>query len=1137
MNKNQIKNYAIWARKELIDRVTQKAYEYGISKDNIVNDKVYNNDVIIKRNKLINEINDKGYNQVIEEVAYTWFNRFIALRYMEVNNYLPQRVKPFTNENNEFKPEILDEAIHLELEGLDKEEVFKLVEEDKDEELYKLLLIALCNDMHQYLSGMFETIDDYKVLLFPDNLLREGSVVSKLVTDIDEDSWTDQVQIIGWMYQYYNTEPKSVSQKKKNKTKDDIAAITQLFTPDWIVKYMVENSVGRLWIERHPDDALKSNWKYYVDNAEQSEEVNNQINEILNTYRIENPTEIKAMDCCCGSGHILVYMFDVLMQIYVNSGWTEREATRSIIENNIYGLDLDKRAYQLSYFALMMKARAHDRRFLSRGITPNVYELKESNHINRDLLNYFYENNDTANYIYDKYLDNKEYGSIIDVELTQEQIDGIKEEISNLEESIDTRDMIEQLDIHVLLDEFKPLIRLAEVMSSKYDVTITNPPYMAPEAAQKKYVAKHFPNSKTDFFAIFMEVCANYTKENGYISMINMHSWMFISSFEKLRKWVLDNKTIINMLHLGPRAFDEIGGEVVQTTSFILENNHFNQYKGTYYRLIEPKTEHDKGLMFLNNENKYATLTSNFDKIPGSPIAYWVAEKIIDAFGNGILLQNLAACCTGMQTGANDKFIRVWYEIRDTQFEKRYMMSNKKWVKYNCGGESRKWYGNHLNVIDWENDGYNIKTEKGSVIRNSKYFFKEGITWKRIGSQCLFFRYLPKGFIFDQSGDSMFLEDENQLKYLLGIINSKVCELIFGFIAPTMNLTAGNMNKLPILMSNKYVLDINRLVNDSIINSKQDWDSFETSWDFEEHSLIKNKVHTIEEAYNLWEEECTNRFNTLKSNEEELNRVFIDIYGLQNELDPYVEDKDITVRKADKVREIKSLISYAVGCMFGRYSLDTKGLAYAGGEWDDSKYITYIPDNDNIIPITDDEYFRDDDIVFRFIEFIKVAYGEDYLEDNLQYIADVLGGKGTSREVVRNYFIKDFYKDHCKIYQKRPIYWLFDSGKKNGFKALIYMHRYTPDLIARLRTQYVHEQQSRYTSQIESLQHELSGDITASEKAKLTKELKKYTEQELELRNYEEEVHTYADMMIDIDLDDGVKQNYPKFGKLLAKIK
>ena len=1161
MDKNAIKKFAVWARTELIARVSLKGVEYGITEENIVDaaadsvgGKVLTDAEKKQRQALIAEINDKGYKQVMEEVAYTWFNRFSALRFMEVNGYLPSHVRVFTEEENNFKPQIITEAIHLDLDGLDIEKVFELKEAEKTEELYKYLLIVQCNALNKILPGMFQKISDYTELLLPDNLLRDGSVIQQMVEMIPEDDWKDAVQIIGWLYQYYNSEKKDdvfAALKKNVKiTKENIPAATQLFTPDWIVRYMVENSLGRLWLEGHPDaknqllpteeeqsayvagnrDPEDTKWHYYLEEAEQEPEVQAQLVEIRKEYAALTPEQLKVIDPCSGSGHILAYMFDVLMKIYESYGYTTREAVASIVENNIYGLDIDDRAAQLAYFAVMMKARQYDRRFFSRGIQPHVYAIVESNHVDKFAVEYFCNGDAKLKAAMDTIIselyDAKEYGSMLTV--TPQDWSALYDRFAEITEDINmSRD--------VALAELLPLVQVAEALAQKYEVVVTNPPYMGGSGMSAKlsdFVKKNYPDSKSDLFAVFIEKCGQMAKKNGYQTMITQHAWMFLSSFEKLRTKLL-NTDIVNMAHLGARAFEEIGGEVVQTTSFVMRKSHIENYKGEYCRLIEPTTQQSKEYQFLAGENRYEADQSNFSKIPGSPVAYWASSNVLDIFKNGKSLEEIADCCTGMQTGNNDKYVRYWFEVSTRDFCPKDISFGAKWIKYNCGGESRKWYGNHWRVINWENNGYAVKHEKGSVIRNEFHFFQEGISWKRIGSSDFFLRYLPEGFIIDQAGDSMFLQSRSTLYYVLGFVNTNVALSMFKFIAPTLNLTAGNMNKLPIVFNNDKTVNIEKNVKENIEREKVDWDSFETSWDFQKHPLLR-KVSTISEAFDQWRNECDSRFNQLKGNEEELNRIFIDIYGLQDELTPEVEDKDVTVRKADLGRDIRSFISYAVGCMFGRYSLDVDGLAYAGGEWNNSKYVSFPADKDNIIPICDDEYFEDD-IVGLFVEFVKTVYGAETLDENLKFIADALGGKGQPKDVIRNYFLNDFYADHCKIYQKRPIYWLFDSGKKNGFKALIYMHRYQPDTIARIRTDYVHEQQARYRTAIADLEQRIANAST-SERVKLNKKLTALQAQDTEIRTYEEKIHHLADQMISIDLDDGVKKNYAIFQDVLKKI-
>ena len=1169
MDKNAIKKFAIWARRELIERVSQKAMQYGIEKDNIIdaaadsiNGTVLTDVQKNQRRALISQINHKGFEEVMEEVAYTWFNRLIALRFMEVNGYLPTRVRVFTDEENNFKPQIIDEALHLDLDGLNIDKVYEFKNANQTEELYKYLLITQCNALNSVLPGMFQRISDFTELLLPDNLLREGSVIEQMISAIPEEDWQDAVQIIGWLYQYYNAEKKDevfAALKKNVKIKkENIPAVTQLFTPDWIVRYMVENSLGRLWVEGHPNDELKAGWKYYLEEAEQEPEVQAQLAEIRKEYAAMTPEQIKCIDPCCGSGHILAYLFDVLVQIYESYGYTTREAVESIVKNNLYGLDIDDRAAQLAYFAVMMKARRYDRRFFSRQIQPNVYAIRESNDIDKYALDYFCNGDAKLKAAMDSIVkemqDAKEYGSIlnitpVDFAALYARFDEVRDDISISKETV--------------LNDLLPLVRVAEILAQKYDVVVTNPPYMGSGGMGVKltdFVKKNYPDSKSDMSTVCMEKTLSMCRKNGFMTMINIPVWMFLASYENLRNALLRDNTIINMIHPGRGIF----GSDFGTTTFVFRKSNSCGYVGCYHRLFdtqgEVKSNEEREKAFLERKGQYYTDQLNFSKIPGTPVAYWVSDTLMEAFAKGIFVGDICEPRVGMATANNDRFIRLWYEVSMNKIglgmknREEAVSSKKKWFPFSKGGEFRKWYGNNDYVVNWENDGIeirNFKDEKTGRIRshnyNLDYIFQSAITWTVISSATTSFRFCPEGFLYSNSGYGMFFLHKSDIPVTLGFLNTSVVMSILSVLSPTIGFESGYLRKIPYLSTPD---EVTAVVNECVSISKADWDDFESSWDFKNHPLIRLKdsmkltatdgdskmvSYFLQGIYHAWENECEERFNQLKANEEELNRIFIDIYGLQDELTPEVEDKDVTVRKADLQRDIRSLISYAVGCMFGRYSLDTDGLAFAGGDWDDSKYITYPADKDNIIPICDDEYF-DDDMVGRFVKFIETVYGSDTLEENLKFIADVLGGKGQPREVIRNYFLNDFYADHCKIYQKRPIYWLLDSGKKNGFKALIYMHRYQPDTIARIRTDYVHEQQSRYRTAIADMENRIANAST-SERVKLNKAMNRLKDQDTELRTYEEKIHHLADQMIAIDLDDGVKVNYAKFQDVLAKIK
>ena len=1193
MNKTNIKNFAIWARNKLIADIQYRAGLMGITAEGIKNAlpqstpnmEFYDigtaepysitSEAIRQRQKLVEILRRKekdsnystAYKYILEEVAYTWFNRLIAIRFMEVNDYLPSHIRVLSSETGKVEPDLVTTPFDAELDFTPAEEetILRLKTDNALDELFRLLFIKQCNALNEILPALFEKTSDYTELLLNLSVVDQDGVVYHLIHDIDEDDFNiekgGQVEIIGWLYQYYNTEPKNAAFAKNGKiTKDEIPAVTQLFTPDWIVRYMVQNSLGRLFIDKRKNEGVfadgrgldemtwdeaedkriatekqlaeQMEWKYYLPEAAQTKEVREKLDEIQQQSAYKDVRDIKVIDPCMGSGHILVYAFDVLMQLYEDAGYSQRDAAKSILENNLYGLDIDDRAYQLAYFAVMMKARQYSRRILSAETPCHVYAIQESNTINRAHLKYLgagmgdLEAN-TARVqlegLLDTLQDAKEYGSILKVESYNWEL---------LRRYVSAADAGEQITMNsagleVTVEQLLSLIDIAETMAQKYDVVVTNPPYMGGgnmDARLSEFVKKHYPDSKSDLFAVFIERCGQMTSKNRYQSMITQHSWMFLSSFEKLREKLLQKDTI-NMAHLGPRAFEEIGGEVVQTTSFVLRKSHVADYKGTYCRLIDPTTQQGKEDMFLAGIHRYATQQSNFSKIPGSPVAYWISNRLFEAFSDK-LLSDFAQTKQGFATGDNDRFLRFWHEVSDvnTAFLCK-KGANLKWFPCNKGGSYRKWYGNNTYLANWYNDGSEMRGFSGSVIRNPQFYFREGITWSSLANQ-LSLRFSPAGFIFESKGSMCFVNERKNLWYILGLLNSKVTAVALSVLSPTLDFHEGPMLKVPV---EKPLLteQVDRFVENSVEISKDDWDSFEISWDFQHHPLIRS-VSTVADAFAQWEDECNERFNQLKANEEELNRIFIDIYGLQDELTPEVEDKDVTVRKADLQREIKSLLSYAVGCMFGRYSLDTEGLAYAGGDWDESKYKTFLPDADGILPITDEEYLGDD-IVTRLCSWLSVVYGKETLEDNLDYIAKALGSKGdSSREIIRSYFLKDFFKDHCKIYQKRPIYWLFDSGKQNGFKALIYLHRYTPDTIGNLRVDYLHKMQRVYESEIGRMQDMIDHSTNAREVAAATKRKEKLQKQFKECREYDEMIAHLALSRIELDLDDGVKVNYRK---------
>ena len=1224
MNKTAIKNFAIWARNKLIADVSYDARLIGITEDGIAKPlpqsfggtqffdigtaEPYSisGEAVRQRDKLIEVIQQKekdtdyktAYHYVIEEVAYTWFNRLIAIRFMEVNDYLPSHIRVLSSESGKLEPDLVTTPFDAELPFTAEEEaqIFQLKQDNKLDEVFRILFLKQCNALNEILPALFEKTKNYTELLLSLSVIDQDGVVYHLIHDIPEDDFNiergGQVEIIGWLYQYYNTEPKAAAFAKNGKiTKEEIPAVTQLFTPDWIVRYMVENSLGRLWVEGHPDCGLKENWKYYLEEAQQEPEVQVKLAEIRKEYAALTPEDIKLIDPCMGSGHILVYAFDVLMQIYESAGYSQRDAAKSILEHNIYGLDIDDRAYQLAYFAVMMKARQYNRRILNGENTCHVYAIQESNSVNRAHLKYFgagmedIEKNAARMQLeglLDTLTDAKEYGSILNVE--SYNWDLLRHFVAA--EDTDGQISMDSVGVEETAEQLNRLIDIGETMARKYDVVVTNPPYAGMgnlSAKVNEFAKENYPTSKSDLSTIFMERTLSMCKNDCYMSMINIPVWMFLTTYEKLRKSILLNDTYVNMLHLGRGIF----GSDFGTTAFVIQKGHIPNYKGSYRRLFDKQGAVDsvetKEQWFFAEKGLYVAKQDELAKIPGAPLAYWASKNFIAAF-EGDNLGRLCDLSEGIHSRNNDEFLRLWYEACANRSSLSTFSKTKKWYPCNKGGGYRKWYGNNDYVIDWENDGQHIRNFKKASVGNNRHRFDEGITFTTITSAERTFRYSPKGYLYDMAGPTFFVHNKELMYYILAAFSSKLGYHFLSAINPGVSLKLGEVNNFPIIVENQELGQVDFLSKENVTMCKDDWDAFETSWDFKVHPLVylskglwdatataatmdyyygylPDASCPLEVCYLLWQGQCKERFNQLKANEEELNRIFIDIYGLQDELTPEVEDKDVTVRKADLQRDIKSLLSYAVGCMFGRYSIYKDGLLFAGEPYSLQAFADmlndcpgtisadelerayrnegvvvdemFFPDADNVIPITDEEYL-DDDIVARLCDWLKVVYGADTLEANLDYIAKALGNKGsTSREIIRNYFLNDFFKDHCQTYSvtgsgKRPIYWLFDSGKQNGFKALVYLHRYTPDTIGNLRIDYLHKMQRVYESEINRMQDMMDHSENAREVAAASKRKDKLAKQLKECREYDEKISHLALSRIELDLDDGVKVNYRK---------
>ena len=1150
MDKNAIKSFAVWARKKLIADTTYRASIFGITKEKIADPQMPTPDIqrfeyapglfhqisgkeIQQRESLIRRIEEVGFDQVIEEVAYTWFNRIIALRFMEVRDYLTPRILS-SEQSGKFEPDLVTEAPDVESVSLtpaDVDEVLALKLENRFDDLFRFLFIKQCNSLNASLPGLFQKTEDYSELLLTVSYTNPDGVVRRLISDISEDDFRDSVEIIGWLYQYYNSELKddTFARLKKNQkiTKERIPSATQLFTPEWIVRYMVENSLGRLWLNGHPSESLKENWKYYLDEAEQDAEVEEQLAVIRQEHKKLRPQDIKVIDPCMGSGHILVYAFDVLMQIYEKAGYSPRDAAESILTNNLYGLDIDDRASQLAYFAVMMKAREYNRRIFNAGIRPNLWSIAESNIIPEDLLIQVSAGDAEVladlQYLTNVFTDAKEYGSILQVKPLDYA--RLREAVTRL--STNSQQTI--FSFNEELTRLQQIVEQADLLSRQYDVVVTNPPYMGGGGMNPKlseFVKKLYPNTKSDMSTVCMERTLDMCNSYGYMSMINIPVWMFISSYKKLRESLITDNTIINLVHPGRGIF----GSDFGTTTFVILKQHIKNYSGHYRRLFEKQGEVEsiecREQRFFEGKKIFISSQNCFSKIPGSPIVYWVGDNFRNAYSIGKLIGDLGSVSEGIKTGDNDRFLRFWYEIPADVFSFAKSNNGYKWYPYHKGGDYRKWFGNNIWAINWEHNGTEIKSQENSGIQGKTMLFQEFSGWSKISSKGNPLRYYSKNILFDSMAPAFSCNGNT--KYITGLLNSIVGVTYLGMLNPTVASQVGDIKNVPVIFNHQQT--VNGIVNCCLTCSERDWDSFETSWDFVQHPFLTYKGETVQASFENWEKHAEEQFNQLKANEEELNRIFIEIYGMQDELTPEVEDKDVTVRKADLKRDVKSFLSYAVGCMLGRYSLDTPGLAYAGGEWDASKYQTFIPDVDGILPITDDEYFEDD-IVARLITFLKVIYGEKTLEENLTFIADALGTKGsTARAVIRNYFLKDFYADHLQIYQNRPIYWMFDSGKENGFKALIYLHRYDRDTVGRVRTDYLHKTQKALEAAMSRADYVVKSDIgSASEKKKAAEALMKLNKQLAETRRYELAIALIAHQRIDLDLDDGVKVNYAKF--------
>ena len=1179
MNTNKLKTYAQTARREFIEAVTERAHYYGLKENSIVPCEVKGDFTIIngcafprrvdeQRRALEEQVNRKGFSQVIEEVAYTWFNRFAAIRYMELHGFLSHGYRVLSHPEGSSIPEILEKAQHVELTGLDKEEVIKLkMDGTKDGELYSKLIIAECNELSKAMPFLFEHVQDYTELLLPDNLLHSDSIIRRLVNEICEEDW-QAVEIIGWLYQYYISEKQDEVIGNIVKS-EDIPAATQLFTPNWIVKYMVQNSLGAQWLATYPHSTLAGQMEYYIEPAEQTDEVKAQLAAI--TPSTLNPEELTLIDPASGSGHILVEAYELFKAIYLERGYRQRDVAQLILEKNLFGLDIDERAVQLTGFALMMKGRVDDRRLFERGVKLNVVSFQDSTGFDTEqlamevkLMDYDLKPRNLTE-LMRLFEHATTFGSLIQVpEELAKKLPALKQLSKATNSDLFVSDALKRLG---------KLVHQAELLATQYNTVAANPPYMGiggMNCQVKEFAKGHFPDAKSDLFACFIERGYTLASSVGRISMVTMQSWMFLSSFQKLREQMLRERTISTMVQIGYNSFPSLNSKIAQATVFCLVNKWISEFAGTFINLNNAPQSANKQEVFLSKKSldRFIVSADALKAIPGSPVAYWMSDSVRLIFKRSHRLDSFADCKDGLTSGNNDRFIRRWSDIDFRKIGFRNKTAEeakntfKKWFPYNKGGGFRKHYGNGEWVINWESDGAEIKNFERSVIRNSKYYFREGVTWTLFG---IYFgaRYIPPGFIFDTNGKSLF---PNTCSYSCDLNLSFICSKVVGellrAINPTLAFQVGDLAKLPILDLNEVTKTAcAKIEEQAIAIARTDWDAYELSWDFQLLPILTTSsepTSTLESSYASLIIQNRDIIAKMKRLEEENNRLFIEAYGLQDELisDVPIEQITLTINPAYRYNSkfteeeqwtrfrqntMEELVSYAIGCMMGRYSLDQDGLVYAhaGNEgFDHDKYKTFPADDDGIVPITDHEWF-DDDAACRFFRFIETAWNKDVLEDNLEFVADAISKKTneSSRDSIRLYFVSGFFKDHLKTYKKRPIYWMFTSGKEKAFQALVYLHRYNEGTLSRMRTEYVLPLQSKITTHMEHLEKDKDHASSTSAANKIQKEVGRLRKQKEELLKFDENLHHYADKKISLDLDDGVKVNYGKFGDLLAEVK
>ena len=1233
MNTKHLKSYAPKARRDFAQAVINRAAHFGIYQDRtadiqfdgssaIIEGRVFDRKQGQQRNTLVKRIeelgttDDKlnyalGFEQFINEIAFTWFNRLTAIRYMEINEYLDHGFRVLSKregakfgEGFEILGSAADVAEDLEL---NKEKIIDMVlAGNQEEQLYRTILLGQCHQLSKSMPFMFEKLEDATELLLPDNLTKTDSILKDLINDVPEEGWQD-IEVIGWLYQFYISERKDIVMGKVVKA-EDIPAATQLFTPNWIVKYLVQNSLGHKWLQNYPNSELEQKMEYYITPAEQSDKVTAQLKAI--TPDTINPEEIKIIDAACGSGHILVEVYELLREIYLECGYRPREIPELILTKNIYGLDIDDRAAQMAAFAVIMKARQDDKRILDRiennDLHLNIYSLQSSVHLNitklwqqldlegkhqagssTDLFaNETNDETDTGNinadfkpyfellnYLKAQFLQAKNLGSLIEVEA--KQLQPLKALQEMLHGKLTSNDTISAPAAEVLL----PIVNQAIVLATRYDVAVKNPPYMGSKGMNadiKAFAKKTYPNSKSDLFAMFMERAFNLLNANGYNAQVNMQSWMFLSSFEKMRKTLIDTKTFVTMAHLGARAFGQISGEVVQTTAWIVNKKHINGYQPSFFRLIEGNEEQKKQNLLTKRSLFNETRQDEFKKIPGSPIAYWASRLVFDSFIVGKPLGSISEARRGIATGNNELFIKEWYEVDSSKIgfklkQTEAIRSSFKWFPHNKGGESRKWYGNNNLIVNWYKNGYEVKSQpakesgdRGWRNTSEEYCFNNGITWGGLTSSDLSFRWSDYGALFDTNKGPMMFPSKDE-KVILGFLNSSLAMEYCRLLNPTISFQNADINRLPILESEliKNKEKITNIVAESIKISKEDWSINESNWEFIKPPLLQNRNNIIA-AFKSYISENAIKISSLKNHQNELDELFCNLVNIPKttqlsssihlNINPYyryrTDEASDSIYNRFQSDTLEELISYSLGCMMGRYSLDREGLAYAQSGNNgfkelvaDGAYKTYSADDDAIIPLASEDWLFDDDATARFRKFVKTVWGEAHLQENIDFVAESLclnaikaKNNESSMDTIRRYFSTQLYKDHLKTYKKRPIYWLFSSGKEKAFECLVYLHRYNEGTLSRMRTEYVTPLMGKLESRKTMLQ-EHRDSATSAEQRAMDKELKTIDKKQAELRSFDEELKHFAEMKINLDLDDGVKVNYGKFGNLLADVK